>query len=282
MYWFRTKRCNKKGCTKDMACFYAHSKAMSRRIPKQMRANGLFNYIPEICSEYKETKRCSLGESCYLAHGWLEVIFHPLLYKTKLCKSPYKKGVCKKYGIFCAKAHKWSEMRDLAKIFGEDWKRHYDTRFRDIVCEDNETQITKYGKGRCEVAVLKFDEILKTTTGGSSASTESPAVDSSSECVLTGSTVSSLDITMRDLELNHTQVSDYTVLYRESTPETKAPSTEAVTNSGIAEMFDTWCSPFWSTNSEVTYSGTPATASFSLFSRGVDSISLGENVNSQV
>jgi len=70
--------------------------------------------------------KCSMGKACYLAHGWLEIIYHPLLYKTKLCESTLKKEVCSQYGIFCTKAHNESERRNLVTIYGKDWKRHYE------------------------------------------------------------------------------------------------------------------------------------------------------------
>jgi len=37
------------------------------------------------------------------------------------------------YGIYCAKAHKRSEMRNLAKIYGKDWKVHYDLSKRAVM-----------------------------------------------------------------------------------------------------------------------------------------------------
>jgi len=67
-----------------------------------------------------------MGTSCYLAHGWLEIIYHPLLFKTKLCESNLKKGICRKYGIYCAKAHTENEVRNLVSIYGKNWKRHYE------------------------------------------------------------------------------------------------------------------------------------------------------------
>jgi len=99
---------------------------MKRRVPKQMRSSGgLFNYIPEPCQEFEKFKRCRFGDSCPRSHGWLEIIFHPLLYKTKLCKSRLQNGVCSEYGIYCAKAHARAEIRSLVEIYGEKWKRHY-------------------------------------------------------------------------------------------------------------------------------------------------------------
>jgi len=121
MYEFHTVFCNKNECQDDGSCFNAHSKHMIRRVPKQDPSlGGLFNYIPKYCPEYKKTKKCSLGDKCFRSHGHLEVIFHPLLYKTKLCQSRLDNGVCLKYGIYCAKAHKRSELRNLVQIYGEN------------------------------------------------------------------------------------------------------------------------------------------------------------------
>jgi len=125
MYKFRTKACTKKRCRYPARCFDAHSPAMRRRVPVQDE-QGQFNYIPEHCAQWQKTKKCRNGDSCQRSHGWLEVIFHPLLYKTKMCRSYYKNGACREYGVYCAKAHNPSEIRNLVKIYGEDWKRHYD------------------------------------------------------------------------------------------------------------------------------------------------------------
>jgi len=127
MYKFRTNLCNeKRRCSNPSGCFDAHSNIMKRRVPKQMKSNGLFNYIPESCPEWEKSKNCFRGKSCPRAHGWLEIIFHPLLYKTKLCTAPRRNGVCSAYGVYCAKAHTRCEIRSLVEIYGEGWKRHYD------------------------------------------------------------------------------------------------------------------------------------------------------------
>jgi len=92
---------------------------------------GLFNYIPKSCPEWEKHNTCISGDSCRRAHGWLEIIFHPLLYKTKMCPSYQRFGVCRKNGVYCAKAHKETEIRSLVKIFGWSWKRHYDLSLRE-------------------------------------------------------------------------------------------------------------------------------------------------------
>jgi len=127
MYKFRTKFCSMKGkCPSPATCFDAHSKILKRRVPKLIEVSGVYNYIPECCPQWRRSKSCSSGENCPRSHGWLEVIYHPLLYKTKLCKSDRKDGICTEYGQYCAKAHNRIEVRSLVNIFGEDWKRHYD------------------------------------------------------------------------------------------------------------------------------------------------------------
>jgi len=127
MYKFRTKKCCDRKCKKGKACFDYHSKDLARRVPKQIPTRrNLFNYIPQACPDYKKQKKCPMGNSCHLAHGWLEIIYHPLLFMTKLCECSLKKGVCKKYGIYCTKAHNENEIRNLVSIYGEDWKRHYE------------------------------------------------------------------------------------------------------------------------------------------------------------
>jgi len=125
MYKFRTKHCTKKICRNPSKCFDAHSEVMRRRVPTQGE-HGLWNYIPEPCPQWQKLKKCSLGKSCPRSHGWLEVIFHPLLYRTKMCKSDVKNGVCRQYGVYCAKAHKPTDIRNLVKIYGKDWKKHYE------------------------------------------------------------------------------------------------------------------------------------------------------------
>jgi len=92
---------------------------------------GLFNYIPKPCPEWEKNNKCISGDSCPRAHGWLETIFHPLLYKTKMCASFQRYGVCRRNRMYCAKAHKESEIRRLVKIFGWNWKRHYDLSLRE-------------------------------------------------------------------------------------------------------------------------------------------------------
>jgi len=43
-----------------------------------------------------------------------------------MCTTYQRNGVCRKNHVYCAKAHKETELRRLVKIFGWNWKRHYD------------------------------------------------------------------------------------------------------------------------------------------------------------
>jgi len=149
MYKFRTKLCKRKyRCQDPSNCFDAHSRSMLRRVPRQVKSNGmLFNYIPEPCQEWQKSKKCRMGINCPRSHGWLEIIFHPLLYKTKLCKCRREQGVCSEYGVYCAKAHTSVEIRSLTGIYGVDWKRHYDLTGRVVAVRS---------KNRCSRPKLNF------------------------------------------------------------------------------------------------------------------------------
>jgi len=152
MYKFRTKRCRNKKCRKGKECFDSHSRDMSRRVPIQNRTKAnLFNYIPQACPEYKKRKKCAMGNKCYLAHGWLEIIFHPLLFKTKLCESSLKNGMCRKYGMYCAKAHNEKEVRNLISIYGKDWKRHYEAHQSESV-KANKKKVTHEPSNHSDLA----------------------------------------------------------------------------------------------------------------------------------
>jgi len=243
MYEFCTKRCNRKDCPKDVTCFDAHSKAMSRRIPKQLKSlGGLFNYIPEHCPQYKWKKRCSAGESCFRAHGWLEIIFHPLLYKTKLCKSTHENGACRLYGIYCAKAHKRSEMRNLAKIYGKNWKAHYDTSKREVLLRPIGSFIPKnLNKGIMHnklSAVMVFpqnsrlkeyksegsNDVSDNICGSNSlpSSIQNLTVSESSESLPSQTSVlSPLDFSLFRMHYGEEKITNYTDLYDTTTAEEK-------------------------------------------------------------
>jgi len=253
MYEFCTKRCSWKDCPKDVTCYDAHSKAMSRRVPKQLKSlGGLFNYIPEHCPQYKWKKRCSAGESCFRAHGWLEVIFHPLLYKTKLCKSTHENGACRLYGIYCAKAHKRSEMRNLAKIYGKNWKAHYDTSQREVLQRPIGNFIGKSIKEGVmpyklrpgvvippnsrvkEYKIEGSNEVIDNVCGSSSlrSSMQSLTVSESSESLPSQTSVlSPLDFNLFRTHYGEEKITNYTDLYDTAITEGQDRYTEQTQSS---------------------------------------------------
>jgi len=159
MYKFRTSPCTKKPCRKPKSCVNAHSMVSRRRVPMQ-GCKGLFNYIPKPCPEWEKHKKCILRDRCPQAHGWLEMIYHPLLYKTKMCEPYQKSGVCRKYGVYCAKAHNVDEIRNLVKIYGWNWKRHYDLTQRESSPKLINKSAHRFGKA----PVLKNAESFESET----------------------------------------------------------------------------------------------------------------------
>lgn len=164
MYKFRTKLCyRKRQCKNPSSCFDAHSNLMKRRVPKLIGSNRgwLFNYTPEACLEWQRSKKCRMGEKCTRSHGWLEMIFHPLLYKTKLCESTHQNGFCDNYGIYCAKARTPREIRCLDEIYGKNWKQFYEGPERQIALRNDRPVIATitrmkrrlYNKQRVGLAV---------------------------------------------------------------------------------------------------------------------------------
>jgi len=263
MYEFCTKRCTWKDCPKDVTCSDAHSKAMSRRVPRQLKSfGGLFNYIPEHCPQYKWKKRCKLGDSCFRAHGWLEVIFHPLLYKTKLCKSTHEDGVCRLYGIYCAKAHKRSEMRNLAKIYGKNWKAHYDISHREDMMRSLNGFIAKPVKKEikqsklcsrdvlapnCRTKVLKSEgsiDVGDNPLGSSSfrSPIQSITVSESSESLPSQTSVlSPLDFSIIRRNCGEEHINNYIDLYDKTTTDEKSRNDNKIQSLSMQSYPKTVC-----------------------------------------
>jgi len=259
MYEFCTRRCTWKECPKDASCFDAHSKVMCRRVPKQIWSlGGLFNYIPEHCPQYKWKKKCNFGDNCFRAHGWLEVIFHPLLYKTKLCKSTHENGACRLYGIYCAKAHKRSEMRNLAKIYGKNWKVHYDTSKREVLQKFVGGLVGKTALGedrhfgvrgglrlpRQELKYRGSNEMSDCLFGSNSlrSSMRSLTVSESSDSLLSQTSITS-PIHFRAPRLAYPvkPICDYTDLYNAGFGNKKTGSDEFRAKKKIAGLFKCQC-----------------------------------------
>jgi hypothetical protein len=86
-----------KGCRSDF-CLDQHPGQNLRRKPERL-FNGIWNYLPFIC------KVSSCASDCEFSHNTEEMVYHPILYKTKICSYATVNGVCKEKGKFCPNAH---------------------------------------------------------------------------------------------------------------------------------------------------------------------------------
>ena len=87
MFKFKTVMCPFSSLPHDKAqCVYSHNWQDFRRKP------NLFNYTPVSCSNWKfnnyivnYSDGCPMSGTCDKCHGWKELDYHPLVYKTKPC-----------------------------------------------------------------------------------------------------------------------------------------------------------------------------------------------------
>lgn len=87
MFKFKTVMCPFSSLPHDKAqCVYAHNWQDFRRKP------NLFNYSPISCPHWQfnnyilnYSDGCPLSGNCDKCHGWKELDYHPLVYKTKPC-----------------------------------------------------------------------------------------------------------------------------------------------------------------------------------------------------
>jgi len=193
-----------------------------------------------------------------------------------------KKGVCSKYGIYCAKAHNENEIRNLVTIYGKCWKRHYEAY---QVCDSEKLIINKSKRKRIKCADVSDSSYSQSSTGedlclvmetvgmsdlssqmyGGSplfvpTPPESPSFESSAECSEQQKNsridyLPSLDLNIRSDESTvcDGQVSAGTVSCgkKENTSTTRPPK-----RSSISSLFDD-CSPWafnWSSSQKGTVS----------------------------
>lgn len=86
----------------DVYCkaFHPNKREYPRRRPMR-GGNGIWMYLPLRCIEAE----CREAECCF-AHSTTEVLYHPMLYKTKMCdQGPLQDGVCTKFGPHCPFIH---------------------------------------------------------------------------------------------------------------------------------------------------------------------------------
>lgn len=109
---FRTRVCeqHRNGtCRNSDRCPHSHCQTWQRRNPTE------YTYSSKLCPEIEFVKReskmtlvrrCSRGRACCFAHSKEEELYHPTMYKTKMCNSfPY----CTRY--HCPFAHSVDELR---------------------------------------------------------------------------------------------------------------------------------------------------------------------------
>lgn len=87
---FRTKRCERLladgHCNFGNLCDYSHDNGWLRRNPEK------HGYEPRLCANFRQG--CQAGVHCHFAHSLDEVLFHPQLYKTTLCREQCDGGRC--------------------------------------------------------------------------------------------------------------------------------------------------------------------------------------------
>lgn len=112
MFHYKTQWCPYNLAYHDKAlCVYAHNLQDFRRKP------NLYSYEPTACPNWNVKKfiyeyqdGCPQSSDCKYCHGWKELEFHPLVYKTKPCNSVSK---CKK-NLDCPNFHNFSERREVS------------------------------------------------------------------------------------------------------------------------------------------------------------------------
>ena len=94
--YYKTKKCI--GFPYECSCngFDFHSEIERRRRP------SLFTYIAQLC--VCQDNKCINGETCEFAHNIYEVMYHPTIYKSKMCDRLSQQGYCR-FGNDCSHAH---------------------------------------------------------------------------------------------------------------------------------------------------------------------------------
>jgi hypothetical protein len=91
-------------------CIAMHAPIPERRPP--VLIYGRHSYKPIHCRNLVNGIMCNEGDACQFAHSKLEILYHPTIYKTRMCEFDTDQyGNCAKYGKFCCKAHSEAEIR---------------------------------------------------------------------------------------------------------------------------------------------------------------------------
>jgi hypothetical protein len=118
---YRTSACV--GFPQDCAC-----DGLNYHTEMERRRDNTASYFPVPCPSIKvhgswhepsliglkcvqsHHARSSDPWNCMFSHTLMEVMYHPLIYKSKLCRAFEQNGICK-FGSQCAHAHGKKEMR---------------------------------------------------------------------------------------------------------------------------------------------------------------------------
>lgn len=103
---FKVKECPNRVPHDKRVCMFYHSKNDRRRNPYAV------SYSSAECPNMGKSSTCPDGDACLCAHGALEKMFHPDLYKITLCGTASK---CER-GKFCAFAHSDEDQRTPAYL----------------------------------------------------------------------------------------------------------------------------------------------------------------------
>eukprot|EP00923_Selenidium_pygospionis_P038352 GHVN01066935.1.p1 GENE.GHVN01066935.1~~GHVN01066935.1.p1 ORF type:complete len:621 (+),score=65.00 GHVN01066935.1:160-2022(+) len=125
LHRFRTKPCRRerqKGCDFGRnRCQYSHNQYWPRRCPFYLTDKNALRYLPYTCpliqlreTDVTLTNKCDRGGHCPFSHSWEEVFYHPLFYKTTVCKA-FHQGNCDSY--YCPLIHGLAEQRTVTRTY---------------------------------------------------------------------------------------------------------------------------------------------------------------------
>jgi len=124
IYNFKTVVCPFDHKHDKSVCEYSHNLQDFRRNPRK------YVYEKKNCSKWDNKKTvlnysegCPDGYGCLYCHGWKELDFHPMSYKTTKCK--HYKGNCEK-GALCPFYHYYESKR----IVDEQLKKDYELKIK--------------------------------------------------------------------------------------------------------------------------------------------------------
>lgn len=118
---YKTQWCPLPGVHDWDACMYAHTKRDIRRTPTAAYGTrkcpdwetALATVPKDCCPNMPYEACCPRGVGCHMAHGIKEVLYHPAVYRAKLCSNANTcRGMKRRH---CAFAHCTKELRDPVK-----------------------------------------------------------------------------------------------------------------------------------------------------------------------